>query len=47
MDEIIKLKSEIFDLQVEMGRVQKEIKDKLNALNVLINSEKKNEGKSE
>ena len=43
MDEITKLKAEIFDLQVEMGRVQKEIKDKLNALNTFINAKEKNE----
>lgn len=36
MDEKDKLKLEIFDLQVELGRVQKEMKDKLNQLNTLI-----------
>ena len=36
MDEITKLKAEIFDLQVEMGRVQKEMKDKINQLNTLL-----------
>ena len=36
MDEIIKLKAEIFDLQLEFNRVRQKIEDKIKKLNVIV-----------
>jgi predicted ATP-grasp superfamily ATP-dependent carboligase len=42
MDEIDKLKVEIFDLQIEFARIREEIKKRLNQLNKLMEKEKSN-----
>ena len=39
MEEITKLKAEIFDLQIKFGVIRKEIEEKLRELNELIKDE--------